>query len=275
MSSIFRKRGKGYRKLPAWVLEHLPKPAYHADHAARIFRSTPIPASASNVDLVVDVLDQLQLGACVENVLTQSLRCCQVRAAVAKPILYSRLKGYAWCRIDDGSPIDQDTGTFAATSVDVLRRIGAVPELPGEYTDDPAVWGKAPTVQDEHDAADQRDTTQTSQHPIVGTDDDRWSQILQLATNRVPIQMCGDVSNAYASNSFDPTKPLDPPAPQDVDGGHCQTIIGFADQQTAVILNSWGKDFGNGGYALYTKKYVLASSELYGIEHCVSEGVVL
>jgi hypothetical protein len=257
------------------MLEHLPKPSYHADHAERIFKTSVIPTSASNKDLVLNVLDQAGLGSCVLNATGQAVRCCQVRAKVVTPLLPDRDNQYAWCRIDDGSPIDQDTCTFAATAADVLRRRGFVGEIDGTYSDDPTVWAKQPSAQYEHDAFDQRDTTETSLHPIVGTDDEKWAQVLQLSANRVPIAICGDVSVAYAQNNFDPTKPLDAPAAADVDGGHCQTLVGFTDQQTAEILNSWSTQWGNGGYALYTRAYVLASSELYAIEHAVVKGVVL
>lgn len=269
----FRRRGKGYRKGPPPRL--LVPPAYQAEHALRVFQgaSSAVPASASIEDLVVTVEDQGQEGSCTAFGCGQAVRCCQVRAGVADPFLPSPQDSYAFARLLDGTPLDQDVGSFVHSEVQGYQVYGFARALV-PYSDSSDQWSKKPTAEYERAAFDQARRTETSVHEIVGTDDMKWLAVQQALANRCPVIWAGDVSVAFAENAFDPTKPLDPPMPADIDGGHCMMLTGYSDAGARTV-NSWSTSWGDKGFFLASRAFVLAASELFVVEHVVLEGQVL
>jgi hypothetical protein len=202
----------------------------------------------------------------------QAVRCCQVRAGLAAPYVPSPQDSYAFARLLDGVPLDQDTGTFVATMAEVYQRFGFAPQRVA-YSDSPDAWSAKPTADYERDAFDQANRTETSIHQIVGTDDERWLAVQRAIAASSPVVWAGDVSLAFAQGAFDPTVPLDPPMPDQIDGGHCM-MIGAYDAGSASILNSWGVGWGDAGWFRASKAFVLSASELFVVEHVFVEGQV-
>lgn len=228
----------------------------------------PAPPSADIKRLVLNVLDQLQIGSCVWNAILQLVRTVMVLQGVVNPELASRLAGYVMTLLMEGQLADN--GCDPLDAFQILKTFGFCRESHFPYSEaafaamveaakrDPAAGRLPPAV--ERYMIDQRDKANLDYARVIGaTDGDKIDQIKRLIAAGHGVTWGGPVTNAFCEGAFDPSVPMEYPT-RDVAGGH-EIIIGGYDPTSAWALNSWGPDFGIKGWFRMSWACVLSDDE--------------
>lgn len=218
---------------------------------------------------VLSILDQGQLGSCTGNGTAQAIRAAQHLAGVASPSLVSRLWLY-WL----GRSFDHDTGDDAGAQIGNVflggEMYGLGPEDLWPYSDDSSANGpfKGPPPAEMYRAA--FDAIATFRAHRLDSTGDALLDDVRAALGQGRLVVFGSaVSNEYCQNAFDPSAPLDPPAPTDVAGLHCECFDDFdPNGNWFEVVNSWGPGWGNGGRSLFKPSYLLDSnsSDFYVVD---------
>jgi len=280
--------GFGYGRAKRIGRPHLAAHPLEADIAASVFMATSLPDEVDNDDLVIDVLDQLRRGACVQHGAGQAARMVQVAAGVPKEqaLLPCRAAGDWLCRRDDGlalADMGQDTGTFLATLADVWEKFGFASDSLVPYGDSPDDIKRPPTQLYMGAAIDQSGlfgkTKTLLLTPPASNDDTLMAAVDAGVANRKPFVWAGMISNAFAENAFDASVAIDACPPGDIDGGHAICgPIGYRTRADGTreyrYVNSWGRDFGLLGFFWAKRPFVLSRVELRALTSVQIEGSV-
>ncbi len=210
----------------------------------KLFEAAPVAALPPSVDLrpaMPPVYNQGDLGSCTANALSA---CVEHLREISMP---SRLFIYYNERTIDGD-VDQDSGSTIKTGIQALRQFGVCPENVWPY--DPANFAEKPNQ-----------TAYTDATPdIIGsymklqTLDD----IKRCLASGFPVAFGFMVFNYFESQDMLQTGILQLPTPGEVPiGGHAVVIVGYDDtKQSVLVRNSWGSDWGIGGYFWMPYQYV-------------------
>lgn len=231
------------------------------------------PPSHSLRELVLDVLDQGQLGSCVANATLQAVRMRHVAQGVANPRLGSRLMSYYLARCADGAQV-YDAGTYNRRLFEMLNKFGFCAEEIWPYSDldtgmptDP--YRLMPSTKAFHDAFDQRSPTI---YRRIDSVDDQLIEDLKLAiSNGFPVPFGCDVNVAFTTGNFNPKQAL--PAPTISAGGHAMIYVGYSGD-VFEVLNSWSADFGDNGFIYFTPEYVMTTRDQWQVEHSPVDGEI-
>lgn len=208
------------------------------------------PARTDLRDLVVEILDQGQIGSCVANAWMQAVRMSHKRHGVQHPELGSRLWGYYLARAFDHLTQD-DSGTELRLLAKVLSKYGYCPESFWPYSDD-SRFRLQPPASAYREAFDQVHPTEYRR--ITETGNARLEAIKQAIAQGLPVVFGTPVSRAFTYGEIG-TAPLNPPLDSEISGGHAMTIVGYEPGRW-LILNSWGIGFGDAGYCWFSDAYV-------------------
>lgn len=226
------------------------------------------PPSASLKQFVIEVLDQGRLGSCVANAGCQAIRMSQVRQRIAKavtplqaaqvkmapPPLGSRLFGYYLARASHHET-NIDGGTHLRSFFEMANKFGFPPESLWPY--DVAKFDQMPATKAFHAAYDQHS-------PTIYRRVDTLTEIRQALANGFAVCFGVDVDEAFCDGAFDPTTPLQA-ATSNIVGGHAMAFVGY-DGRAFEVVNSWGTDFGDGGYFLAAESFVEAARDIWAVE---------
>lgn len=225
-----------------------------ADHdAAPTLGTAPPPPEASNVHLVVNVLDQGQAGACVGNAIPQAIRMAQVRAGVPHPQLASRLFGYYMSRAEHGAQ-HADEGTYLRTFFEALNEFGFCPE--GAWPYDLDNLNRMPPWTAFKAALDQRSPTVYQRITSAGRA--RVDDIKRAIAGGFGVCFGTEVSDTFCANVLG-SKPIDPPVGLATAGGHALCAIAY-EGDAFTIVNSWGTEWGDGGFCRFSADYMAWAS---------------
>jgi C1A family cysteine protease len=254
----------------------IPDPPKAKDYSARAHGrldrvlAGALPPKASNRDLILNILDQGQLGACTANAVAQAVRAAMVRMSVVNPRLLARLFPYFYARSENGGDVTQDSGTWLRAIFDVLSKLGFTAEEFWPYSDsttgNPPPFATAPPADVLRRAYDQRGNI--GYYKITSTGDQRIDDVKTAIANRYCVAFGTIVGSAFESYQAGGS-PLPPPADQL--GGHALCAAEY-DETGSIpyfnIVNSWGALFGNAGWAPFTYDYITWSqtSDLWIVE---------
>lgn len=232
-------------------LRDIPKaPGDKPDHdAAPLLSSLPIPPSASNRELVVDVLDQGALGSCVANSILQAVRGSQVRQGAVAPKLGSRLFGY-WVSRAYHHATDVDDGTYLRTFFQGLNQFGFCPE--SVYPYDVARYAAMPPSAAFRAGFDQHAPTVYKR--IQSANAARVADIKRALAAGYLVTFGTLVSEDFARNQLGDA-PLSAPIGKTIAGGHALCAVGY-DGDDFEVVNSWSEDWGARGYCTMAADYL-------------------
>ena len=230
----------------------------------------PAPPSGSVQERVAKVLDQGAASTCVANAGMQAIRVAHVGAllpvvggidaALAQSQLGSRLWGYFWARVPEHMT-GEDSGCQVRDLFAGLRKLGVPPEEAFPYSDSTvpgALMFRMPGKGVFRHAVDQVG----SYHRIDSLNEVRREDV-RLAISSGRAVVCGwDVSESFCSE--DPGgRLINVPGPSDpIAGGHCMLIVGYQPEEV-LICNSWGKNWGMGGFFRATWDWIDEGDDLW------------
>lgn len=259
------EKGYGYRPDKRHLLGIPPR-----KDAATVLSRLPVPTTDCGLDeapiLSLGILDQQGAPYCVGNAWPGAVRDCSQRNGNPSPQLGSRLWLMYMMHALEGD-IGGFDGAIVGDGAEVLERVGLPPESAFPYSDaNPNPSMQKPPADAVRLAYDQKAPLDYGR--IMSTGPARVDDVLRALAaggkhgEPCPVVFGSNVSNTFAGNNFDPMVPLGPPAPDDIDGGHCERIIrahfdpGFEGGVAFRVVNSWSESFGDRGMWWMSVKFL-------------------
>jgi C1A family cysteine protease len=203
-----------------------------------------------------DPYDQGQLGSCTGNALAAAKEYNDILDGchTGTP---SRLFIYYGEREREGT-IDTDSGAYGHDGFKVMRKTGAPPEDLWPY--EISKFRNRPSEAAYEAAGVERIGRYT--HPGLGdmSDFDREQVLRAVLSNRQTVAFGFSVYESFESLEVEKIGKVPyPSAGEKLLGGHEVLLVGYLpdEPQFALCRNSWGTDWGIGGYFLMTWKMIL------------------
>jgi C1A family cysteine protease len=212
-------------------------------------------ASVNNIDPnIVDLRkwmppaeDQGDSSSCIENAIVGAMGFLQIRNGLPFQGLLSRLFIYYNARVLEND-VNKDEGSLVEDGLLSLCKFGA--PLESEWVFDLNKIFVKPTPQCYTDGL------KNCLNSYYNIPDENYSEMIKKALKSDhPVIFGMQVNNDYMNYNggilqsySDKSEP---------DGGHCQVICGFNDNEKYwIIRNSWGQDWGEGGYCRMAYDYL-------------------
>ena len=219
------------------------------------------PAKKVDLSNLITIIKQLNLGSCTANSAAQLVHAAMVQTGLDPSTpFFSRLFAYFLARFEDGNQA-VDAGSQNCTVIDAICRVGFCPETIWPY--DVKNFAQMPPPEAFRRAFDQRGKVDINYHRI---DTVSGSGLLlvqkQTLTAGSIFNFAGPVTNAFCRGEVgtSPDNPAMPPIDgQDIAGGHSMTAVGYDDTLPVPVVkvaNSWGKDYGDGGFCYLSQSYM-------------------
>ena len=194
--------------------------------------------------------DQGQLGSCVSNGTAACIDFSRARSGLAPLKRPARLYIYWRGRQLEGSPADQDTGLQVRDGLAVAAKWGAPPETDWPY--DISTFATPPTAKDDSDAG--HDVAHIYGQVAPGDIDNVIASGLPVVFGFTVYESFEDATGVGLSGVMaDPNR-----ATEQQVGGHCVVAVstqidgaqigGIPGVKYRKVRNSWGTDWGQGGY---------------------------
>lgn len=210
-------------------------PTYAA--AAHLLHSPP-----PRVDLrpgMPPVYDQGQLGSCTGNAIAGAIHYDELRQKARGPQPPSRLFIYYNERALEGT-VGEDAGAAIADGIRSLSRFGWCPESAWPY--DVSRFTQKPP------ASAYATARRNLVRDYAAVHQDAAHFRAALAAGH-PIVIGFDVAESFESDGVAQTGVYNPQPGEEVVGGHAVLIVGYdAPTDVFIVRNSWGADWGQGGY---------------------------
>lgn len=198
------------------------------------------------------VEDQGHLGSCVGNAVVSALEMLQIRDGSFHTDL-SRLFIYYNSRLMHQDQ-DKDAGTFIRLAMGTLSSLGTCSENKWPY--DVSKVFVRPSWGSYREAYANKIS---SYYRIYGFGEDRIEQIKHALQSKHPVVFGMLVDDDYSNVGRDGMVSM-PKQNRGNTGGHAQLIVGFNDStKRFIVRNSWGRYWGDNGYAYVPYNYLDAS----------------
>lgn len=221
-------------------------------------KSTTLPTSflLPNINKT-PINNQGNLGSCVANAYNWSIKYQNKNFSISRLFLYNLSRWY------DGSPMDQDVGTYVSTPCNVVSS-GYLNESSNPY-----VISNFNKLVDSNTLRNVRPFRKFIPNSI---NQDLISLKTYLFTKKCPIIFGILVYSSFISQNANSTGiiPMPNRTTEQLLGGHCIQMVGYDDTNNwFVCINSWGTSWGDRGKFYLPYNYVLdqnLSGDFYGVQ---------
>lgn len=209
--------------------------------------TTKAAPTSYNVTGLPPIIDQGDIGSCVTN----AFSFC-VSKQTKRGVNLSRLFLYAICRCLDYTSLDMDDGTTVRTACQSIKSYGVCkenvyPYITSRYSDLPP-----PTAF--------TNSKRFRKFTYTFVNQDLTSFKNCLYNNNTPIIFGFMVYSSFMTQTVANTGTVPNPntETETLEGGHCMCIVGYNDStQQFKCANSWGTNWGKGGYCYLPYAYIL------------------
>jgi len=225
------------------------------------FRNYPAPRDKLLVPTSVDLTEeagfpfiapwnQLSIGSCTANAVDFCAWDFWAKHFTYLKEGFSRLFIYAKERDYEGTALTDDAGAYGHDGFRLFRKFGAPLESSWPYIDKGGDWTEEPPTSLLAEAA--RYKIPFYRHPR------QTKKAIQSALARsYPVAFGFTVYESFESSTVASTGYVPLPQPtENILGGHEVVIVGY-DSHYVKCRNSWGTDWGDGGYFYMPWAYVL------------------
>lgn len=218
------------------------------DRMLGIARTVALPTSVDLRAHCPPVYNQFQLGSCTANAIGAALQFERERQGLTPDFVPSRLFIYYGERVIEGT-VDEDSGAEIRDGMKVVSKLGAPPETDWPYIADQ--FAVKPPVTAYTDALSDRALKYYKVAQAV-------SQFQSSLAGGYPIVFGFTVYESFESDQVAQTGEVPMPGPtEQVLGGHAVMMVGYDNSTNRVLVrNSWGADWGMGGYFTMPYDYV-------------------
>lgn len=213
-------------------------------------RTDPLPDLVDLRDKFPPCYDQGDLGSCTANAIAGLLEFAQLKQpGGGNNFTPSRLFIYYGERVIEGT-IKEDSGAMIRSGIKVVADDGAPPEEMWPY--DISKFTKKPSVKSRREA--KKHQAITYERVCQRIDDIRG-----CLADGFPFAFGFSVYEGFEGDEVAKTGVLAFPKPDErMLGGHAVVGCGYDhEQQTVLVRNSWGDDWGQKGYFTMPYEYVL------------------
>jgi hypothetical protein len=208
-------------------------------------KSTPTSFNISKP--TISILNQGTLGDCVCNAFSYA-----ISFQTNNSNNLSRLLMYAICRILDGVPLSEDSGTTISSACTALKNYGTCNEILYPYNVSNFI--NFPPLSTYQNSKLFRTFTYTY------VEQNLTSIKTCLQTYNIPIVFGLILYSSFMTTTVTTTGvvPLPNVNKEKLQGGHCMVLVGYNDTtQTFLCANSWGTSWGMKGYCSIPYTYLL------------------
>lgn len=195
------------------------------------------------------VEDQGQLGSCTANALVGNLEFLEKKAGQPGQAVINRSRLFIYYneRVIEGT-INEDSGAMIRDGIKSLVNLGVCPETKWPYKI--AKFKSKPSSACFKSAALHKIG---SYHRILTLDEMR-----SCLAEGFPFVFGFAVYESFESDTVAQTGVIEMPGPDEKEvGGHAVCAVGYDDEQRRILVrNSWGADWGMGGYFTMPYDYI-------------------
>jgi C1A family cysteine protease len=228
---------------------------FRVEHAALTLDVSALPDSMDlRPRMRPKLFDQLALGACVGNAVSDAYAFVQQYQTHRKPYIPSRLFVYYGARAIEGS-VDSDAGCEIRDAIKVVSKLGAPHETLWPYR--VARFASKPTMKSYTDGL----LHQAIRYARVDNAHDS-TELRQALVGGFPVIIGITVFESFESTTATNTGVIPMPKPEEnVLGGHCMLAVGYETDDHRdvrfIVRNSWGASWGDGGYCYIPEEYLI------------------
>ena len=194
-------------------------------------------------------MDQYSASSCTGNATCEALEMLE-NMATGNAVLLSRLFTYAMGRTLDGT-LSTDAGSHVRSCFESLTLMGCCTEDIWPYDlsqvcTPPSLLAQQQAVGHKTDAY----------YRITSSGSQRLTDIQTALYNKLPVVIGTDVGdNFQALSGANSLGPLD--IPSGSSDGHALVVVGYSPSTNLYLIkNSWGTDWGIGGFCQFTADYL-------------------
>jgi len=208
----------------------------------------------SHVDLRdhcnIPVYDQGELGSCTANGIAAAYQFDMVFQKCPVDFMPSRLFIYWNERYMEGT-VNEDAGAEIRDGIKSIGQFGVCPETEWPYNIDQFIAKPFQLCYDNallHRAISYRRVTPN------------LNMLRSALAGGLPVVFGTELYESFESEETARTGIVTMPEPGEAElGGHCMALWGYDDPtQTFLVRNSWGPDWGQGGYCLMPYPYIVS-----------------
>lgn len=230
-------------------------PAQKPDWAFPDLAATLTPKSTGDVDFRPYCTDthQKDLPSCAGNATADSIEILSALQGHPKVEL-SRLFVWSLARSqsdrdgDGRGDINLKTGIYIRQAFDVTKTFGICLEEHWPY--DVSKWDVLPSLKAMREAARRKIK---AYYRIRAQGHERVEQILQALRSGHPVVFGTPVTEAF--QTFQGVETWTVPKGPTI-GGHAMVVVGWDASKGFIVKNSWGRNWGEGGYAYFAPEYL-------------------